>query len=175
MGKTSVIDWLSKAGHRVIPESGRDIIQKELETGGNKLPWADRQGFAEEMFTRAIADFDQAFFNKDVWTFFDRGIPDIIGYLMLCKLPVPDKMRIAAKHYCYQKKVFITPPWEEIYERDNERKQSFDEARATYKVMHHVYTDLGYSLVQLPKLPIQDRATFILDEMVGDCDSKQMG
>jgi len=165
MGKTSVIDWLRNAGHQVIPESGRDIIQKELKAGGNKLPWADRQGFANKMFTSATADFDKALFNNEVQTFFDRGIPDVIGYLMLCELPVPDKMFIAAKNRRYHQKVFIAPPWEEIYERDEERKQSFDEASATYEVMCRIYTDLGYSLVELPKLTIEKRAAFILNEV----------
>jgi len=161
MGKTSIIESLEWSGYACVPESGRDIIQRQLKSKGDKLPWADRMGFAQEMFKRAVADYKQTV-DQQTYTFFDRGIVDSIGYLSLCNLPISDEIRLAAAHYRYYDKVFITPPWPEIYVNDRERKQSFEEAEITYKTMKKVYTDFGYSLIEVPMLPIQDRAMFIL-------------
>jgi predicted ATPase len=60
---------------------------------------------------------------------FDRGIPDVIGYLRLCGLPVHVSMMAAAKRCRYAKRVFIAPPWLAIFEQDAERKQSPREAK----------------------------------------------
>ena len=162
MGKTSIVESLERSGYACIPESGRDIIQKELKSKGDKLPWADRFGFGQEMFKRAVADYRQVI-DSNTYTFFDRGIVDTIGYLNLCRLTISDEIRLAAAHYRYYDKVFITPPWPEIYVNDRERKQSFEEAEITYQTMKKVYTDFGYSLIEIPKLPIQERAKFVLD------------
>lgn len=164
MGKTSLVEKLGQMGYTYMPESGRYIIQTELESGGEKLPWADRRGFAREMFNMAMTDYKQAQNNQSL-TFFDRGLPDVIGYLTLCKLPVPDDIWSAARTCQYHPQVFIAPPWQEIYITDNERKQSFDEATATYDVMANVYTLLGYSLIEIPKAPIEERVQFIIEKI----------
>ncbi len=35
-------------------------------------------------------------------------------------------MQPYAENWGYNKTVFILPPWQEIYEKDNERKQDWD-------------------------------------------------
>lgn len=162
MGKTSVINRINLMGYSCVRESGREIIRNQLENGGNNLPWGDRQGYAVEMFRHAVHDYGETF-EKDTYTFFDRGIPDVIGYLLLCELPVPDMMWRAAKQHRYHVHAFITPPWQEMYTKDTERKQSFDEAVATYEIMVQVYCNLNYSLVEIPRASIEARTSFILD------------
>lgn len=163
MGKTSLIEKLGQMGYACIQESGRHIIQAELKSGGNRLPWADRRGFAQEMFNMAIADFERAL-NTDTQTFFDRGLPDVIGYMTLCNLPIPGDLWSAVETHRYHPHVFIAPPWQEIYVTDNERKQSFEDAKATYEVMANVYTHLGYSLIEIPKVTIEERAQFVIEK-----------
>ncbi len=164
MGKTAIIDRLREYGYPCVVESGRDIIRSELERGGDKLPWADRRGYAEAMFVRAMADYDSAR-GRDAYTFFDRGIPDVIGYLKLCALPIPDGMWREAERCRYHDQVFATPPWEEIYRNDGERKQDFNEAKATYEQLVQVYGTLGYRVTIMPKLPIDERCRFILEAL----------
>src|SRR5690554_36954 len=160
MGKTSIVESLERSGYACIPESGRDIIQKELKSKGDKLPWADRFGFGQEMFKRAVADYRQVI-DSNTYTFFDRGIVDTIGYLNLCRLTISDEIRLAAAHYRYYDKVFITPPWPEIYVNDRERKQPFEEAEITYKIMKKVYTDfLVLTKTQIKHLPRQTIKVF---------------
>ncbi|KAK0348915.1 hypothetical protein LTR94_035233, partial [Friedmanniomyces endolithicus] len=88
---------------------------------------------------------------------FDRGVPDVSGYLRLCGLPVPSHVERAAEMFRYQRRVVIAPPWREIFGQDTERKQDFAEAQATYEAMVTVYADLGYELVSLPLAPVAER------------------
>jgi predicted ATPase len=97
---------------------------------------------------------------------FDRGIPDVIGYLRLCGISVSFSMMEAAQRCRYAKRVFIAPPWPAIFNQDAERKQTPEEAGATYQAMVEVYSDLEYELVPLPLVSIADRVKFVLAEIL---------
>ena len=165
MGKTSIIEQFSVMGYHSVKETGRSIIQNELQTDGNRLPWFDKEGFAMAMFQQSLKDF-QNVPEKCGLTFFDRGIPDVIGYLKLSNISIPETMWQAAKEKRYYPMVFITPPWKAIYVNDAERKQTFEEAVATYHTMKETYSFLGYKLVELPKTTVLKRAKFILDYLL---------
>lgn len=160
MGKTSLIEYLHKKGYRHIPETGRKIIQQQSAQNGDALPWANRLAFANLMFEQSLADYLSVTEQKTP-VFFDRGIPDVMGYLQLCQLDSPSAMNEAISQYRYHPVVFITPPWPAIYQQDIERKQSFEEAVQTYNIMYQLYTNLGYQLIELPKDTIEIRAAFI--------------
>lgn len=161
MGKSAVITALGERGYTGVPETGRDIIRQQVATGGHALPWADRSEFARLMFERSLLDFATVA-DQPAPVFFDRGIADTIGYLELCALPVPAAMWEAADQYRFNTHVFFTPPWPAIYEQDNERKQSFEEAVRTYDMMIKTYGKLGYEAILLPETTISGRVEFIL-------------
>jgi predicted ATPase len=97
--------------------------------------------------------------------FFDRGVPDTIGYLRLCGLEVPEHLDRAAHACRYAQLVFAAPPWREIYAQDAERKQDFAEAERTYDAVTAVYRDHGYELVELPRANVATRAAFVLERV----------
>ncbi|WP_245615766.1 AAA family ATPase, partial [Paenirhodobacter enshiensis] len=79
-GKTSLITELARRGFHTIPEAGRAIIREETASGGDALPWADRMAYAELMLERGLRAYEDAqALSRPV--IFDRGIPDIMGYL----------------------------------------------------------------------------------------------
>lgn len=164
MGKTALVHHLSELGYLCVQESGRAIIQQQVAVEGDALPWHNREAFAKLMFNNSLEDYFKLI-TESAPVFFDRGIPDVIGYLELCGLPVPWEMQEAARNNRYHSTVFITPPWQEIYENDIERKQDFDEAIRTYYMMKTVYTRFDYKLVEVPKLPVSDRVCFMLDHL----------
>ena len=67
--------------------------------------------------------------------------------------------------YRYNRTVFIAPPWKEIYEVDQERKQSFAEAVETCKLMVESYSGCGYHLLELPRVSPAERAEFVLQTL----------
>ncbi|MGB6687188.1 MAG: AAA family ATPase [Terracidiphilus sp.] len=160
-GKSTVIEALGRLGVAIMPEAGRAIIRDQVAIGGNALPWADRMAFAELMLSWEMRSYRSALDVKGP-VVFDRGIPDVVGYLELCNLPVPAHMRRAVDLFRYHRRVFIAPYWPEIFAQDSERKQSPEEAAATYRAMFDVYKAAGYELVHLPLAPVEERAEFIL-------------
>ncbi|NML13066.1 AAA family ATPase [Sphingobium sp. AR-3-1] len=159
-GKTSLIDALAAQGVHHMPEAGRAIIRDQVAIGGTALPWADRAAYAELMLGWELRSWNEAH-DRAGPVIFDRGVPDVIGYLRLCGLPVPAHVSQAADLFRYQRRVFIAPPWREIFGQDAERKQDFAEAQATYEAMVTVYAGLGYELVTLPLAPIAERVRFV--------------
>ena len=159
-GKTTLLEALAHAGHAVAPEAGRAIIRRQQAIDGDALPWKDRALFAELMLDRDIEAYGLAD-GADDRVFFDRGIPDVIGYLTLCGLPVPAHLQRAAQQLRYHRQVFIAPVWPEIFDNDPERRQDLDEARRTFDAMAEVYSRLGYELVELPQVSVAERVAFV--------------
>lgn len=163
-GKTSLIDALQERGFPRSVEAGRAIIQDEVRAGGTALPWGDRQAYADRMLARELASYGMADGLAGP-VFFDRGLPDIIGYLELCSLPVPAAIEAAARRFRYDAMVFIAPPWPEIFVQDAERKQDQVEAERTCAAMARVYPALGYTLVALPCVDVEARVDFVLERL----------
>nr|WP_155096255.1 AAA family ATPase [Paracoccus aestuariivivens] len=159
-GKTSLIEALARRGLRTMPEAGRAIIQDQVAIGGTALPWANRAMFAEVMLCWELRSHREASALSDV-VVMDRGIPDVMGYLTLCGLPVPRHIVEASRMRRYNTCVFLAPYWERIFTNDAERKQDRAEAKATGKVMAETYRALGYRIVDLPLTDIAARADFV--------------
>lgn len=159
-GKSTLIDRLAEAGFHRSHEAGRGVIQDQTAIGGRALPWTDPALFAELMLGWELRSHRLAAHHAGP-VFFDRGVPDVIGYLRLSGHPVPGHLDTAARAFRYHRRVFIAPPWPEIYVRDAERRQSPREAERTYAHMVTVYTEYGYELVELPRAPVEERVRFV--------------
>ncbi len=161
VGKTSLLNALAGAGYGCVPEVARVIIVEEVEKGGNALPWGDTALYTSYMLERSLADY-LANCNNSQLTFFDRGLPDTLAYARLIGLEMADEVEQVCTAYRYDTIVFLLPFWEEIYCRDNERKQSVEEAMETDRVMRETYLSLGYRVVEVPRVPVAERVAFIL-------------
>lgn len=163
-GKTTLLDALAAKGFTIVPEVARPIIQEELATGGNALHTGDRLAFRDKMMAHSVRDFlSQLQCDKPV--FFDRGIPDLIGYSYLIGEPVPLVYWEMTKTLRYNPTVFIAPPWAAIYEHDVLRKQDFQEAQDTYQAIKKGYLESGYQLIELPLLSVEERLAFIIQNI----------
>jgi len=65
----------------------------------------------------------------------------------------------------YHRRVFVAPPWPEIYETDPERRHGLDMALAEYSRLLETYPSLGYEVLILPKVGVSERADFILNTL----------
>ena len=128
-------------GCPVVEESGRKIIQNQVATGGNALPWGNVSRYARLMYLHAVLDYEE--------------------YAHLIGLPVPGEYVKTAEKYRYNKCVFLFPFWEEIYTGDGERKQNIQEARETCRVLQETYETLGYEIVPVPYGTPAERAEWI--------------
>ena len=165
-GKSTLLAELGRRGHATVEEPGRRIVRQELAGGGSALPWANKDAFARRAIALAIADYRAADDRPPGWVFFDRGLVDAAAALQhLTGEPTLDALRHAHR---YHRRVFLAPPWPEIYVTDPERRHGFDQAIAEYLRLLVVYPSLGYEVIVLPKVGVADRADFILHTLVGN-------
>ncbi|KUZ80794.1 ATPase [Burkholderia ubonensis] len=163
-GKSTLIDALERAGFARSQEAGRGVIQDQVAVDGPALPWRDRSAFAELMLGWEMRSHHLARKARGP-VFFDRGVPDVIGYLRLSGLAVPAHAEAAVRRFRYHRRVFIAPPWPDIYTRDTERRQDFAEAVRTYDAMVECYASYGYRLIELPRASVTARVRFVLDAL----------
>ena len=62
----------------------------------------------------------------------------------------------------FYRRVFLAPPWPEIYLTDPERRHGFESAVAEYSRLLEIYAVLGYEVMILPKIEVPQRADFVL-------------
>lgn len=164
-GKSTLLGELRRRGHAVVEEPGRRIVTQELASGGSALPWVDGVAFARRAIELSLADRAAA----EPWggpVFFDRGLVDAAAALQhLTGDPVVEAL---GRAYCYNRRVFLAPPWPELYVTDRERQHGLAEAVAEYDRLCAVYPFLGYEVCILPKTSVEQRADFILAELRAD-------
>jgi predicted ATPase len=161
-GKSTLIAALRRMGFNGSTEAGRAIIRDQVAIGGPALPWRDPRLFAELMLCWEMRSYRMAE-QQTGPVFFDRGLPDVVGYLRLTGLPVPAHINEAAAAFLYNRRVFVAPPWPEIFHQDGERKQTFAEAERTYEALVAAYAGVGYELAELPRSTVEERVRFVLD------------
>ena len=163
-GKSAIIEALKARGFLCADEAGRMIVREQVRSGGNGTPWQDPIKFRELLLSRYIYLFEQIT-ERASPVFFDRGIPEGIAASRLLNVPVPEHHRAAARIYRYARKVFVTPPWPEIFKTDEERRHSYEDGLAEYPFTLDVYRECGYQLVEVPKAVVSERVEFILKQV----------
>ena len=152
-GKTALIRHLASLGERVVEESIRAVIREEPTERGS-----------EAMFRRAadrdICAFD-ALREEQGRVFFDRGLMDCYG---ADGNPPWPELEAALDTYRYNRRVFVFPPWREIYATDAERIQDFAHAERVFAFAMRTLPSLGYEPMVVPTGPLEARARFVLDD-----------
>lgn len=166
-GKTTLLKELygqTSYGH--IPEIADTIIQEQLVTSGNKLPWRSIAGFhsfQEELLARRIAAYQAL--SPTTTYFSDRSIPDALPFYQYAGIAIPRTIIQASHKYRYNARIFLLPPWEAIYQNTVVRPQSFTEAVNMWQLARDIYLELDYQVVDVPKVSIAERARFILEHL----------
>ncbi|NTW68794.1 MAG: AAA family ATPase [Chlorobiaceae bacterium] len=96
---------------------------------------------------------------------FDRALPDIFGYLEEGGCAVPAEYTEAHARCCYERRVFILPPWPDIFVNDSECPQSFEHSFKLYHTLRLTYERLVYELCELPKNSVAERVNYLLSEI----------
>lgn len=158
-GKSTLLAELASRGFAVVCELGRRIVEEELCSGGSALPWVNMAAFAKRAIDVAAQDRADASQGSD-WTFFDRSLVDAAVALQLAT--GQRASNILGPYARYHARIFLTPPWPEIYITDNKRRHGLDDAIAEYDRLLAAYGELGYEPIILPKVGVSERADFVL-------------
>ncbi|MEO5494532.1 MAG: AAA family ATPase [Sphingomonas sp.] len=156
-GKSTLLEELARRGHQVVREPGRRIIADVRAGRNGALPWDDPAGSARHAMAMSIADHEAA----DGLTFFDRGIVDAAVALQAC---ASESAAALVARYRYDR-LFLAPPWPDIYETDADRRHSLAKALSDYDRVAAAYRTAGYDAVILPRDSVSARADFVLETL----------
>jgi predicted ATPase len=100
-GKSTLLAELRKRGFTVVPEPARIVLAEQRAAGGDGVPERGPQRFCDLMLERMKSDYDE-----HPHAFYDRGIPDLVGYARLFGLEPP-----RVDDHRYDGRVFVLPGW----------------------------------------------------------------
>jgi predicted ATPase len=161
-GKSTLLAELARRGHAVIEEPGRRIVREEQAGEGAALPWIDAAAFARRAVAIALADREAAG-RREGWVLFDRGLVDAAAALK--HATGEPALATLGRAHRYHRRVFLAPPWPEIYVNDPQRPHGLDAARAEYERLVEAYAALDYVVTILPKVEVAARADFVLQAL----------
>ncbi len=163
-GKTTIIDALIEQGHACFPEISRQITLEAKKQGIEQLFLERPLMFSELLLEGRKKQHLQA--NQDVAeiVFLDRGIPDILAYMHYIGDSYPAFFDHASREHAYSK-VFVLPPWEEIYESDEARYENFEQAKLIFDHLIETYQKYGYLLIEVPRGTVEERIQFIFSHL----------
>jgi len=134
------------------------------QPGGMELRAADPLGFAEAMLEAHLREFERHE-DKPGPVLFDRGFPDVVGFLDVSGLSIPKAVDAACRRLRYTGPILRAPAWAEIYAQDAERIQDWEQAVASDEAVTAAWRRYGYEPVDLPLAPVSERLRFVQERL----------
>lgn len=163
-GKTTIIDGLLQKGHCCYPEISREVTLEAKKQGIDQLFLKNPLLFSEMLLQGRTKQYKNAAEEPHEIVFLDRGIPDVLAYMHFIGDHYPTFFDTACKEHIYTK-IFILPPWEEIYTSDDERYENYEQAKLIYIHLINTYQKYGYKLIEVPKDSVENRISYILNAL----------
>jgi hypothetical protein len=163
-GKTTIIEGLLAKGFCCYPEISREVTLEAKKQGIEQLFLENPLLFSELLLEGRKKQFHKAQKEPHNIVFLDRGIPDVLAYMHYIGDSYPAFFDQACRDHIYTK-IFLLPPWEEIYISDNERYENFEQAKLIYNHLTETYQKYGYHLIEVPKGSVEERISFILNQL----------
>lgn len=163
-GKTTLIEALKANGFICYPEISREVIREAQEQGIEQLFLEKPLLFSELLLEGRKKQFQAAVNEKTATVFLDRGIPDILAYMHYIGDSYPAFFDDACQNHKYTK-IFMLPPWKEIYISDAERYETYDQAVLIHQHLEETYRSYGYDLIEIPKDTVINRVAFVLEQI----------
>ena len=160
-GKTTLLDAAAAAGFATSPEVARALLR---QPGGMDLRETDPVGFAEAMLEAHVREFE-GHEDRSGPVLFDRGFPDVVGFLEVSGLAVPRSIDQACRTLRYSGPILRAPAWSAIYRQDHERIQTWDQAVASDEAVTAAWQRYAYAVIDLPLVGVGERLAFLSDQL----------
>ncbi|TAL64783.1 MAG: ATPase [Legionella sp.] len=156
-GKTTLINHLAGRGYKISPEVARDCIEHELLAHHHNFAEIE-QSILQQTIANEMSDRETLLPHSEI-IFFDRGLPDSLAYYRFHQLD-PQSVRKACETIRYLKVFFChgLPLAQDPIRIEDER-----EAKTIGEYIYQSYADLGYELIELPALSVEERLKIILE------------
>lgn len=163
-GKSSIIAALEERGHICVPEAGRIVVQEENASGGDGQPWVNLGRFADLIFEKALSAFETHQHIIEP-VFFDRSFIEALSCAKALTREIPQEHLDVVRSHRFNGTIFVTSPWQDIFTNDAERKTTLEAAERDYDVNIATYRESGYEPVEVPRLSVEERVQFILEQV----------
>jgi predicted ATPase len=170
-GKTTLINDLKALDYFCFEEIIRKLTENAKKSGditerkANPIAFVDDSlSFNKTLINLRIKDYKASKKLETDIVFFDRGIPDVLAYMSYFNQDISKEFTELCQFYRYDF-VFILPPWEAIYEDDEERFETFEQATDIYHQLKKTYQDLGYKIIEVPFGNVKQRTRFIIEQL----------
>lgn len=159
-GKTTLIEAFHARGYTISPEVARAMIDRRLAAGETIDDIvADKAKLQVDILNEGIAR--HATLDPQQLIFMDRGLPDSIGYFNVFHLDTAPAVA-ASQQYRYRK-IYILDALPLVH--DNARVEDNETAALIGRLITQAYSDLGYDIVRIPVLTIDQRVDMILADI----------
>ncbi len=161
-GKTTLLNCVNHPEIACYEEVSRAVISAS-QANGTQRPFLENPlAFSEAIFENRLHDYFKV--SNTPVQLYDRGIHDVVAYLHELGDDVPCGMEEDCKNFTYDK-VFIFPPWEAIFEQDEQREEDFNEAKKLHIALVETYTTFGMKCIEVPLVSVAQRLAFILKNL----------
>lgn len=164
-GKTTLINQLSATGFPIAPEVAREYIEYLLSEN-HTLEDIRHDTHRLQRHILAIALKRERRLEREQLIFFDRGTTDSLGYFNYYRLDA-SHVTEACQHMRY-KKVFYCHPLPIV--KDEVRVEDNLTAKKIGELIYESYLHLGYQLIELPAIPVEQRMEIITTHIETDLE-----
>jgi len=165
-GKTTLINALKSKGYYCMEEISRQITLDAQKKGIDQLFLEDPLLFSKQLLLGRQTQFLEADNVDYALAFFDRGLPDVVAYLDYLQSSYPESFKEICKKHTYDV-IFVLKPWKAIYEQDNERYETFEQALVIHDFLINTYKEFGYTVIDTPFGTVEERIDFIINHLAG--------
>ena len=170
-GKTFLVRELEKAGYQCYHEVIREMTSSVIAEAGtsedliNPLAFvSDPLTFNRNLLQSRLKQFIHATHSQEPFVFYDRGMPDVLAYMDYFEQPYSKTFSSPCAESRYDL-IFLLPPWKEIYSRDSERFETFEQACEIHDHLERTYTNFGYRVLPVGIGPVKERMRYILNTL----------
>lgn len=163
-GKTTVLNLIKAQKYCCFDEISRKIIQQAQLEGTLNIFETQPLLFSEQLLKHRLAQFQLTESKDTTFCFLDRGLPDITAYLNYANQTYQAELFSAIDEYIYDI-VFVFPPWEQIYTKDQERMETFEQAVEIHKHILKAYQKKHRLIIEVPFDTPENRCKFIQEQI----------
>jgi predicted ATPase len=159
-GKSTVLNELERRGFVTVPEAAQIMIQESIDKYGAHPDDINEVEFLKTILLKRL-ELEEA--AKGDTVFIDRGIFDGIAYARFFKAKVPEEFELFTDSKRYHK-VFLLEMLP-TYEQTEVRRESPEMRETMHSLIKEAYAMVGYKLIFVPVLSVEERADFILQRI----------
>ncbi|KAB2945273.1 MAG: ATP-binding protein (plasmid) [Candidatus Methanoperedens sp.] len=163
-GKSTVIAELERRGYIVVHEVAREYIQQNRSQGGSLDQILSDQLSFQRQLVNILVKIEDAL-DHDIIVFLDRALPDAIGYFRNANLDPQELYPLFFVHRYY--KVFCLEMLAlTSCTKDEFRQEDIKKALELERQILYGYQDIGYTVILVPPMSLDERVDYILQNSV---------